>query len=82
MKVREIVDYLQNLYPFELASSFDHGKIGLQFGSLSKEVKKVMIALDGTSKVIDEAIQNNVDLLITHHPFLFNPIFFISSGTR
>lgn len=74
MKVREIVDYLQTLYPFELASSFDHGKIGLQFGSLSKEVKKVMIALDGTSKVIDEAIQNNVDLLITHHPFLFNPI--------
>lgn len=74
MKVREIVDYLQNLYPASLASSFDYGKIGLQFGALSKEVKKVMIALDGTSKVINEAIENNVDLLITHHPFLFNPI--------
>lgn len=74
MKVKDIVDYLQALYPLELASSFDYGKVGLQFGSLSKEVKKVMIALDGTSKVIDEAINNNVDLLICHHPFLFSPI--------
>ena len=74
MKVKEIVNYLLNLYPLELASSFDHGKVGLQVGSMSKEVKKVMIALDGTSKVVEEAISNNVDLLITHHPFLFNPI--------
>ena len=46
MKVKEIVDYLLNKYPLELASSFDMGKVGLQFGSMSKEVKKVMICLD------------------------------------
>ena len=74
MKVKEIVDYLLNKYPLELASSFDMGKVGLQFGSMSKEVKKVMICLDGTSDVIDEAIENNVDLLICHHPFLFSPM--------
>ncbi len=74
MKVKEIVDYLLNKYPLELASSFDIGKVGLQFGSMSKEVKKVMICLDGTSDVIDEAINNNVDLLICHHPFLFSPM--------
>lgn len=74
MKVKDIVEYLLNKYPLELASSFDVGKVGLQFGSMSKEVKKVMICLDGTSEVIDEAIQNNVDLLICHHPFLFSPI--------
>lgn len=74
MKVKEIVDYLLNKYPLELASSFDIGKVGLQFGSMSKEVKKVMICLDGTSEVINEAIENNVDLLICHHPFLFSPI--------
>lgn len=74
MKVKEIVDFLLEKYPLDLASSFDVGKVGLQFGSLSKEVKKVMICLDGTSAVIEEAISNNVDLLICHHPFLFSPI--------
>ena len=74
MKVKEIVAYLQTLYPVELASSFDYGKVGLQFGSLSKEVKKVMITLDGTSAVVDEALENNCDMLICHHPFLFNSI--------
>ena len=74
MKVKEIVDFLLDKYPLELASSFDYGKVGLQFGSMSKDVKKVMICLDGTTDVIDEAIINNVDLLICHHPFLFNPI--------
>ena len=57
MKVKEIVDFLLEKYPLELASSFDHGKVGLQFGSMSKEVKKVMICLDGTTDVIDEALE-------------------------
>ena len=74
MKVKEIVDYLLSKYPLELASSFDYGKVGLQFGSMSKEVKKVMITLDGTSAVVDEAIEKNCDLLLCHHPFLFSPI--------
>ena len=52
MKVKEIVDFLLEKYPLELASSFDHGKVGLQFGSMSKEVKKVMICLDGTTDVV------------------------------
>ncbi len=71
-KVKDITNYLLNKYPLNLASSFDLGKVGLQFGSLNQEVKKVMIALDGSTKVIDEAIMNDTDLLITHHPFMFN----------
>ena len=41
---------------------------------MSKEVKKVMITLDGTSAVVDEAIEKKCDLLLCHHPFLFSPI--------
>lgn len=74
MKVKDITSYLLKEYPTSLASSFDMGKIGLQFGSMNKEVKKVMIALDGSTNVIKEAILNNVDLLITHHPFMFNSL--------
>lgn len=74
VKVIDIVNYLKEKYPLELASNFDEGKIGLQFGDKNRIVKKVMIALDGTYEVVQEAINKNIDLLITHHPFLFNPL--------
>lgn len=74
MKLAEIIKILQEKYSPELASSFDIGKIGLQFGTANAEVKKIMVALDGTSAVVDEAIENHVDLLLTHHPFMFNPM--------
>lgn len=74
MKQKELTKFLQENYPETLASAFDLGKIGLQFGSENKEIKKVMIALDATNEVIDEAIYNNCDLIISHHPFMFNPM--------
>ena len=74
MKLAEIIKMLQEKYSPELASSFDIGKIGLQFGTANAEVKKIMVALDGTSAVVDEAIENHADLLLTHHPFMFNPM--------
>lgn len=74
VKVKQIVDFLLEKYPLDLASSFDIGKVGLQFGSMSRKVNKVMIALDGTYDVVEEAINNNCELLLTHHPFLFSPI--------
>ena len=74
VKVKEITDYLLKKYPLDLASDFDSGKIGLQFGSMSAPIKKVMLALDGTKNVIDEAIDKKVDLLILHHPFMFSPL--------
>ena len=46
----------------------------MQFGSNNKEIKKVISALDGTSDVVNQAISNNCDLLITHHPFMFAPL--------
>ena len=36
-----------------------------------KKVKKVLLALDCTKEVIKEAKENNVDLIITHHPLIF-----------
>lgn len=73
-RVKEIVNYLLNKYPLYLASSFDQNKVGLQFGNPDKEVSKVLIALDGSKDVIKEAIDNNCNMIITHHPFMFNPM--------
>lgn len=78
MKQIEITKFLNSIYPEELASGFDNGKISLQFGSNNKEIKKIIIALDGTINVVNQAIENNCDLLITHHPFMFSPLLSIN----
>ncbi len=73
-KVSDIVEYLLKYYPINLASNFDEGKVGLQFGSAKALVKVVMIALDGSTNVIKDALDHHVDLLILHHPFMFNSV--------
>lgn len=74
MKQFEITSFLESKFPSTLASQFDIGKVGLQFGSKDKQIHKMIIALDATKDVIDEAIEKKCDLLITHHPFLFFPL--------
>lgn len=81
MKVKEIYDYLNALYPIENAESFDNGKVGLQFGSFDEEVKGVIVALDATNDVIDEAIRLKANVIITHHPFMFQPLLNLKYDT-
>ncbi len=45
---------------------------GLQIGNLNSDIKKVMILLDLDKESVNVAIKNKVDLIITHHPFIFN----------
>jgi len=58
--------------PLHLA--YDWDPVGIQVGSASRPVKKVMITLDVLESVVDEAIENKVDLIIAHHPLLFKPL--------
>ncbi|QKY69476.1 Nif3-like dinuclear metal center hexameric protein [Lentibacillus sp. CBA3610] len=51
--------------------AYDWDNVGLQVGSFHKPVKKVMVTLDVLESTADEAIENNVDLIIAHHPLLF-----------
>lgn len=50
-------------------------------GDRNKEVKKVLLALDCTLKVIEEAKDENVDLIITHHPLIFRKPSSITTDT-
>ena len=58
--------------PLNLA--FDWDNVGLQVGSYSQPVKKVMVTLDVNEAVVKEAIKENVNLIIAHHPLLFRPM--------
>ncbi len=70
--VGDIADWLESAAPSGLAEEWDN--CGLQVGSLKKEVRKIWIALDPLGTVIDAAVAQDVDLLITHHPLIMRPL--------
>ncbi|MBU8905684.1 Nif3-like dinuclear metal center hexameric protein [Desertibacillus haloalkaliphilus] len=67
-----IIQAFESWSPKSLAVEGD--KVGLQVGTLNKPVRKVMVALDVLEDVIDEAIHEEVDLIIAHHPLIFRPL--------
>ncbi len=69
MKVSDITSLLEEFAPLALQESYDNA--GLLVGDKSMDVSGVLITLDVTEAVIDEAIQKNCNLIISHHPLIF-----------
>jgi len=72
MIVSDITEYLEEIAPIKLQESYDNS--GLLIGSPDKTVSKVLVSLDITEDVLDEAINYKCDLIISHHPVIFNGI--------
>ena len=72
MILNEVLDIINQKYPEYIQYDWDNS--GLNIGDENSEIKKIMLTLEITEKVIDEAIENKVDLIISHHPFLFSKI--------
>ncbi len=72
MTVKDIYSFLDSLFPFSTACEFDN--VGLLIGKSKSEVKTAVVALDCTDSVIDTAIKNKAELIITHHPVIFDPL--------
>lgn len=70
--IKNIIDFTETFAPLETAMDFDN--CGLLVGSENKAVTKVLVALDITEKVIDEAVDMGAELIISHHPVIFNPL--------
>lgn len=71
--VNDILKYIHTLAPTEMKEHWDH--VGLNCGHLDQEVKTVLVALDPFSAVCQEALAENVDLLVTHHALIWTPGF-------
>jgi dinuclear metal center YbgI/SA1388 family protein len=64
--------HLEALAPLKLAEEWDN--CGLQVGDRNRLVRRIMVALDPLPEVVQEACDNKIDLLITHHPLLIRPL--------
>ena len=69
MNVKEIISVLENIAPLASQESYDNS--GLIVGQAEMEVSNTLISLDCTEDIIQEAIENNCNLVISHHPILF-----------
>jgi dinuclear metal center YbgI/SA1388 family protein len=78
MKLHEIYTFLNEKAPFELAESWDN--CGVLLGQDDNEISKIILSLDISFEIIQNAPQNS--LIITHHPFLFSSIKKIDTSSQ
>jgi dinuclear metal center YbgI/SA1388 family protein len=72
MTVNEITRFLETLSPLALQESYDNA--GLIAGNPKMEVTGILISLDLTPDVMEEAIASGCNLVGSHHPFIFSPL--------
>ena len=70
LKLSEITDVIEKFAPLPLQESYDNA--GLIVGNKNMEITGALICLDSTEEVIDEAIKNDFNLVIAHHPIVFS----------
>lgn len=78
MRCSEVIEKLESLAPRSLAEGWDNP--GLLTGRYEKEIHRVMIALDASDEVVEEAVREGADLLLTHHPLIFSSRKQINNG--
>lgn len=72
MLVKEIIGKINGEIPESLQESWDN--CGLQLGDQDQNVERILVALEVTDEVIDEALESQCQMIVTHHPFFFAPI--------
>lgn len=72
VQIKDILMELDKEAPFSLAEEWDN--VGLLVGSPEQKVQSLLIGLDPTNSLIDEAIALKADTIITHHPVIFRPL--------
>ncbi|MFZ2331346.1 MAG: Nif3-like dinuclear metal center hexameric protein [Atribacterota bacterium] len=72
MKIRELINIIDRFAPFFLQQNFDNS--GVQYADLDKKINKVLICLDVTIETIEEALKQNCNTILSHHPLFFQPL--------
>ena len=76
MKVKDIIKVLEEFAPLSIQEKWDNS--GLSVGSPESEVTSVLLGLDCTPELVDEAVACGADMIVTHHPLIFSGLKKIS----
>lgn len=78
MTIRDLHRTLSSWAPPATAQSYDN--VGLQVGDMDAPARRVLVALDCTPQVIEEADEIGADLILAHHPVIFRPLKRVVAG--
>ena len=73
MTVEQLYRFLEDKFPRALSAEWDNDGLCCA-PAPTKEVKRVLVALDPTAAAVEEALRGGYDVLLTHHPLLFRGI--------
>ena len=79
MKIKDVINALENFAPLPLQESWDNA--GLQTGLTEAEVSGALLCLDVTEAIVDEAISHGFNLVVSHHPLLFRGLKRLTGDT-
>jgi dinuclear metal center YbgI/SA1388 family protein len=79
MRLSVLIRFLEEFAPLNYQESYDNS--GLLIGEIEQEVVSALVALDCTEAIVDEAIENGCNLIITHHPIVFKGLKKITGKT-
>jgi len=77
MRLKDIVGELQTIYNPKLAEDWDN--VGLLVGNENTDINTILLCLDITEEVVERAVKEKTDLIISHHPFIFSGLKKITS---
>jgi len=76
--IKDIYNYIDSFAPFDTAESYDN--VGILVGEPDRIVTRVVAALDITLEVVQEASELGAEVIISHHPVIFNPLKRVMAG--
>ena len=79
MRIADIIEQIEQFAPLSLQEDFDNS--GLQVGDTEQVATAALLTLDITEAVVDEAIEKNCNLIISHHPLLFRGLKRVSNSS-
>lgn len=78
-RIREIIKEIEQVAPLPLQENFDNA--GVQVGDVNLPAAGVLLCLDVTEEVVDEAIERECNLIVSHHPLAFKPFKSLTGAT-
>jgi len=77
ISIEELKALFNRISPEDIAESWDHS--GVQIDAGRDLISRILICLDVTADIVEEAIKTDTDLILSHHPLIFNPLYAIEN---